>query len=40
VLSYKLRDSKEDEPLLVLESGIRTDSDVGFPSYPTSSTAW
>eukprot|EP00435_Cladocopium_sp_Y103_P072602 s45_g40.t1 len=30
----------EDEPLLVLESGIRTDSDVGFPSYPTSSTAW
>eukprot|EP00435_Cladocopium_sp_Y103_P067609 s45_g30.t1 len=32
-------DSDEDEPLLVLESGLRTDSDVGYPSYPTSSTA-
>eukprot|EP00435_Cladocopium_sp_Y103_P068701 s45_g32.t1 len=31
-------DAPEDEPLLVLESGIRTDSDLGFPSYPTSST--
>lgn len=29
---------KEDGPMLVLETGIRTDSDVGFPSYPTSSS--
>jgi len=28
---------EEDGPLLVLEAGIRTDSSVGFPSYPTDS---
>jgi len=31
-------DEDEDGPMLVLETGIRTDSDVGFPSYPTSSS--
>ena len=28
--------SQEDEPLLVLESGLRTNSSLGFPSYPSS----
>eukprot|EP00435_Cladocopium_sp_Y103_P046765 s44_g13.t1 len=33
-------DMDDDEPLLILESGIRTDSDLGFPTYHTSSAAW
>eukprot|EP00435_Cladocopium_sp_Y103_P071592 s45_g37.t3 len=36
-MSDQDEDMDEDEPLLVLESGIRTDSDLHFPSYPMSS---